>query len=143
MLLSFSVPFGVSETLSIELGQGLRVDVRCDRIFERNGKRTGLFFQRLEPEIKKVLQEKEKMKVIELDLPVLEHKEIMARLLSELGEQAAYREHRFAASASKDRLNITAWGFLLAKRGMFVTDREIPESLHRFFFEKGLEIVYF
>ena len=143
MLLSFSVPFGVSETLSTELGQGLRVDVRCDRIFERNGKRTGLFFRRLEPEIKKVLQEKEKMKVIELDLPVLEHKEIMVRLLTELGEQAAYREHRFSASATKDRLNITAWGFLLDKRGMFVTDREIPESLHRFFFEKGLEIVYF
>jgi hypothetical protein len=143
MLLSFGVPFGVSETLSIELGQGLRVDVRCDRIFERNDKRTGLFFHRLEPELKKVLQEKEKMKVIELDLPAVEHKEIMTRLLSELGEQAAYREHRFSASASKDRLTITAWGFLLAKRGMFVTDREIPEPLHRFFFEKGLEIVYF
>jgi hypothetical protein len=143
MLLSFSVPFGVSETLSIELGQGLRVDVPCDRTFERNGKRTGLFFRRLEPEIKKVFQEKEKMKVIELDLPVLEHKEIMVRLLTELGEQVVYREHRFSASASKDRLNITAWGFLLDKRGMFVTDREIPESLHRFFFEKGLEIVYF
>ena len=143
MLLSFSVPFGVSETLSIEMGLGLRVDVRCDRIFERNGKRTGLFFQRLAPEIKKVLEEKEKIKVIELDLPALQHKEIMTRLLSELGEEAAYREHRFSASASKDRLNITAWGFLLAKRGMFVTDREIPESLHRFFFEKGLEIVYF
>ena len=143
MLLDFSVPFGVSETLSIELGEGLRVDVRCDRIFERNGKRIGLFFQRLEPGIKKVLQEKEKIKVVELDLSVLEHKEIMASLLSELGEQAAYREHRFSASASKDRLNITAWGFLLTKRGMFVTDREIPESLHRFFFEKGLEIVYF
>ena len=143
MLLSFSVPFGVSETLSTELGQGLKVDVRCDRIFERNGKRTGLFFQRLEPEIKKILQERDKIKVIELDLAVLEHKEIMVRLLSELGEQAAYREHRFAASVSKDRLNITAWGFLLARRGMFVTDREIPQSLHRFFFEKGLEIVYF
>ena len=143
MLLSFSVPFGVSETLSIEMGLGLRVDVRCDRIFERNGKRTGLFFQRLAPEIKKVLEEKEKIKVIELDLPALQHKEIMTRLFSELGEEAAYREHRFSASASKDRLNITAWGFLLAKRGMFVTDREIPESLHRFFFEKGLEIVYF
>jgi hypothetical protein len=143
MLLSFSVPFGVSETLSIELGQGLRVDVPCDRTFERNDKRTGLFFRRLEPEIKKVFQEKEKMKVIELDLPVLEHKEIMVRLLTELGEQVVYREHRFSASASKDRLNITAWGFLLDKRGMFVTDREIPESLHRFFFEKGLEIVYF
>lgn len=143
MLLALSVPFGVSEMISLELGQGLRVDVRCDRIFERNGKRTGLFFQPLEPEIKKKLQEKEKIKVIELDLPVLEHKEIMARLLSELGEPASYREHRFSASASKDRLNIAAWGFLLAKRGLFVTDREIPQSLHRFFFEKGLEIVYF
>jgi hypothetical protein len=40
-------------------------------------------------------------------------------------------------------LNISAWGFLLANRGLFVTDREIPQSLHRFFFEKGLEIVYF
>jgi hypothetical protein len=143
MLLAFGVPFGVAETLSTELGHGLRVDVRCDRIFERNGKRTGLFFQRLEPEIKRILQERDKIKVIELDLAVLENKEIMARVLSELGEQAAYREHRFVASASKDRLNITAWGFLLARRGMFVTDREIPQSLHRFFFEKGLEIVYF
>jgi hypothetical protein len=143
MLLAFGVPFGVAETFSVELGQGLRADVHCDRIFERNGKRTGLFFQRLEPEIKKVLQERDKIKVVELALPVLPHKEIMARLLTELGEQAAYREHRFSASASKDRLNISAWGFLLANRGLFVTDREIPPSLHRFFFEKGLEIVYF
>jgi hypothetical protein len=143
MLLTFGVPFGVAETFSVELGQGIRADVYCDRIFERNGKRTGLFFQHLEPEIKKVLQERDKVKVVELALPVLPHKEIMARLLTELGEQAAYREHRFSASASKDRLNISAWGFLLANRGLFVTDREIPQSLHRFFFEKGLEIVYF
>lgn len=143
MLLAFGVPFGVAETFSVELGQGLRADVHCDRIFERNGKRTGLFFQRLEPEIKRLLQERDKIKVVELALPVLQHKEIMARLLTELGEQAAYREHRFSASASKDRLNISAWGFLLTNRGLFVTDREIPESLHRFFFEKGLEIVYF
>jgi hypothetical protein len=143
LLLALGVPFGVAETFSVELGQGLRADVYCDRIFERNGKRTGLFFQRLEPEIKKILQEREKIRVVELALPILQHKEIMARLLTELGEQAAYREHRFAASASKDRLNISAWGFLLASRGLFITDREIPQSLHRFFFEKGLEIVYF
>jgi hypothetical protein len=143
MLLAFEVPFGVAETFSVELGQGLRADVHCDRIFERNGKRTGLFFQRLEPEIKRALQERDKIKVVELALPILQHREIMARLLTELGEQAAYREHRFSASASKDRLNISAWGFLLANRGLFVTDREIPQSLHRFFFEKGLEIVYF
>ncbi len=143
MLLDFGVPFGVAETLTVELGQGLRVDLRCDRIFERNGRRTALFFQPVEPEIKKVLQERDKIRVVEFDLTVSAHKEIMTRLLSELGEQAAYREHRFPASASKDRLNIAAWGFLLSKRGMFATDREIPQSLHRFFFEKGLEIVYF
>lgn len=143
MLLDFGVPFGVAETLTVELGQGLRVDLRCDRIFERNGRRTALFFQPLAPEIKKVLQETDKIRVVEIDLTVSAHKEIMTRLLSELGEQAAYREHRFPASASKDRLSIAAWGFLLSKRGMFVTDREIPQSLHRFFFEKGLEIVYF
>jgi hypothetical protein len=143
LLLSFGIPFGVAETLPVELGQGLRVDVRCDRIFERNGQRTGLFFQPLAPELKKALQEKEKIKVIELDIAALKHKDILSRLLSELGEQAIYREHRFSASASKDKLNITAWGFLLAKRGLFVTDREVPQSLYRFFFEKGLEIVYF
>jgi hypothetical protein len=143
MLLALGVPFGVAETFSVELGQGLRADVYCDRIFERNGKRTGLFFQLLEPEIKKILQERDKIRVVELALPILQHKEIMVRLLTELGEQAAYREHRFSASASKDRLNISAWGFLLANRGLFITDREIPQALHRFFFEKGLEIVYF
>ena len=143
ILFAFGVPFGVAESVSVELGDGLRVDMRYDRIFERNDKRIGVFFQIVEPETKRLLQDREKVKVVEFDLSVLEHKEIMARLLSELGEQAAYREHRFSASASKDRLNITAWGFLLGRRGMFVTDREIPQSLHRFFFEKGLEIVYF
>ena len=143
VLLAFGVPFGVAETFSVELGQGLRADVHCDRILERNGKRTGLFFQRLEPEIKKALQEREKIQVVELALSILPHKEIMARLSTVLGAQAVYREHRFSASSSKDRLNISAWGFLLANRGLFVTDREIPQSLHRFFFEKGLEIVYF
>jgi hypothetical protein len=69
MLLAFEMPFGVAETFSVELGQGLRADVHCDRIFERNGKRTGLFFQRLEPEIKRVLQERDKIKVVDLALP--------------------------------------------------------------------------
>jgi hypothetical protein len=49
----------------------------------------------------------------------------MVRVLTELREPAAYREHRFSASVSKDRLNISAWGFLLANRGVFVTEREI------------------
>jgi hypothetical protein len=28
-------------------------------------------------------------------------------------------------------------------KAMFVTDRQIPPELNRFFFEKGMEIVYF
>jgi hypothetical protein len=143
LLLAFGVSSRISETLSVELYEGLRIDMRCDRVFERDGRRTAVFFQRLEPEVKKALQEKGEIDVIELDLPTLEHKEIMDRLSSELGEPAAYQEHRFSASASNGRLNIAAWGFLLEKRGLFVTDREIPPFLHRFFFEKGLEIVYF
>jgi hypothetical protein len=143
VLLAFGVPFGVSQTVSAELQDGLRMDVRCDRVFERAGQRSALFFQRVEPEIKKMLQEREKTRVIELDLAKLEHKEIVTRLSSELGQRVAYQEHRFAASANNDRLKIAAWGFLLSNQGMFITDREIPQTLHRFFFEKGLEIVYF
>jgi hypothetical protein len=143
MLSAFGVSARLSETLSVELHEGLRLDIRCDRFFERDGNRSALFFRDVEPGVKKALQEKEKTTVIELDLSKLERKEIMDRLSSGLGERAAYQEHRFSASASKDRLNIAAWGFLLSKRGLFVTDREIPQSLYRFFFEKGLEIVYF
>ena len=143
ILFAYGVPFGVAESVSVELGDGLRVDLRYDRIFERNDKRIGIFFQPLEAETKRLLQEQERIEVIDFDLSRLESREIMTRLLTELGEQTSYREHRFSASASKDRLNISAWGFLLARRGMFVTDREIPQSLQRFFFEKGLEIVYF
>jgi len=29
------------------------------------------------------------------------------------------------------------------KRSLFITDRQIPAALNRFFSEKGLEIVYF
>jgi len=72
-------------------------------------------------------------------------RDVIGRVLSVLGEQISYREHRFAAAngAAKDRLTVTAWGFHLPRRSMFVTDRQIPAGLHRFFFEKGLEIVYF
>jgi hypothetical protein len=144
VLLGLGIPFGGSETLAAEVGPGIRWEVKADRIFEVNGKRTALIFQRVQPEIKTALQESG-MAVHELDVGTLSRKEIVLRFLSEVGEQASYREHRFAAvnSGDKDRLNIAAWGFLLPKRGMFLTDREIPPSLHRFFFEKGLEIVYF
>jgi hypothetical protein len=145
MLSAFGIPVAVSETLTVELHQGLRMELRGERIFESNGRRTALVFQRVEPEIKRALKERQGLTLHELDISTLTRKEIVSRLLTEIGEQAAYREHRFAAANgfNKERLNITASGFLLADRGMFVTDREIPQSLQRFFFEKGLEIVYF
>jgi hypothetical protein len=144
-LLAYGIAFGVSESRSVNLREGLRLDLRTDRIFETKGKQKALFFQPVEPEIKKTFQDTYGATVVELDLAVLSHKELITRLLNELGETAPYREHRFSAAPGngKDRLNIAAWGFLLSNRSLFVTDREIPQPLHRFFFEKGLEIVYF
>jgi hypothetical protein len=145
LLLSFGITFGVAETLSVELRDGLRVDARVDRLFEQSGKRTALFFQRTDPEIKRALQDKQSVRAVELEIGSLSSRELVDKVLSMLGHQASYREHRFAAAngAVQDRLTVTAWGFHLPQRSMFVTDRQIPAALYRFFFEKGLEIVYF
>jgi hypothetical protein len=145
LLLSFGITFGVAETLSVELRDGLRVDARVDRLFEQSGKRTALFFQRTDPEIKRALQDKQGVRAVELEIGSLSSRELVDKVLSMLGHQASYREHRFAAAngAVQDRLTVTAWGFHLPQRSMFVTDRQIPAALYRFFFEKGLEIVYF
>lgn len=145
MLFSFGVPFGVAESISVQLRDGLRLDARSDRVFEFSGKKTALFFQRPDPEVVKALQETHGVRAVALDLATLSSRDVIGRLLNLLGDQTAYREHRFAAAsgAAKDRLTVTAWGFHVARRSMFVTDRQIPAGLHRFFFEKGLEIVYF
>ena len=144
LLLAYGIPFGVAETQSVELGEGLRVETRSDRVFDSKGQRTCLFFRRIEPAIKKALQERQTMKVVELDLSTLSPKEIIDRILHELGDKTVYREHKFSAgTGDKDRLNISTSGFWLRNRSMFLTDRRIPIALHRFFFEKGLEIVYF
>ena len=145
LLLSFGVTFGVAETLSVNLGDGLRVEALTDRVFEQGGKRTALFFQRTDPEIKQALQDKQGVRIVELDIGSLSSRELITKVLQMLGDQASYREHRFAAASgpTQDRLTVTAWGFHLPTRAMFVTDRQIPTAMHRFFFEKGLEIVYF
>jgi hypothetical protein len=145
LLLSYGVPFGVAETLAVELRDGLRVDIRTDRIFEVSGKRTALFFRPGDPEVRKALRERQGFRIEELNIGALSTRELIAKVLHMLGDPAGYREHRFAAAhdSGKDRLTIKAWGFHLDNRSMFVTDRQIPPSLHRFFFEKGLEIVYF
>jgi hypothetical protein len=145
LLLAYGIPFGVAEKISVKLSDGLTLEARADRVFEARGNKVALFFQRTEPELKKALQEKQGLRIVETDIAALSSREVIGRLLSELGEQVNYREHRFPAGSgpARDRLVVTAWGFLVPKHSMFVTDREIPQSLHRFFFDKGLEIVYF
>jgi hypothetical protein len=141
LLLSFGIAFGVAETLTVELGNGLRLDQRADRIFEWSGKRTGLFFKPLDAVVRQALQERHGMRTLEMSIDALSARDVVARLLHSLDDQAVYREHRFAAAP--ERLTLKAWGFHVPRKGMFVTDREIPSELHRFFFEKGMEIVYF
>ena len=145
LLFSFGVPFATAENISVQLRDGLRLETRSDRIFEIAGKKTALFFQRPDAEIVKAIQDAQSVRAVTLDLTSLSSREVINRILTLLGDQSAYREHRFPAAngAAKDRLTVTAWGFHLPQRSMFVTDRQIPAGLHRFFFEKGLEIVYF
>jgi len=145
LLLSYGVTFGVAESVSVELSDGLRVDSRVDRIFESGSQRFAVFFRPLAPEIRASLQDKQGIKTIELDLRSLSNRELIARVLTALGDPAAYSEHRFsvATGAARDQVTLKAWGFQLNKKPMFLTDRQIPPPLHRFFFEKGLEIVYF
>ena len=145
LLFAFGIPFGVAETLSVELQSGLRIDARTDRIFEQSGRRTALFFQRSDGEIRQALQTSMGIRMVELEIGSLSSRELIARMLNVLGDQTIYREHRFAAAngAARDRLTVTAWGFHLPERSLFITDRPIPVELHRFFFDKGLEIVYF
>ena len=144
LLLAYGISFRVAEMQTIELGEGLRFETRSDRVFALKGQQIGLFFQPLEPEIKKMLQ-RQRMKVVELDLSSMSAKEIIGRMLAELGDDpTVYREHRFSAdTGNKDRVNISTSGFWLRNRSIFLTDRQIPTFFHRFFFEKGLELVYF
>jgi hypothetical protein len=145
LLIAYQLPFGVRDTLAAELQSGLNVEISADRTFEFRGRKTALFFRPIDPAIKAALEKKQGIKVVELDLAALKKRELIAKLLSELGEKAAYREHRFSAAKGslQDRLVMTAEGFLLPSRSLFVTDREIPARFQPIFFEKGLDIVYF
>jgi hypothetical protein len=145
LLLAYGISSRVAETMSVELRDGLKVDARVDRVFEMGGKQIALFFQHAETEVMKALQEKRGVKTVDLDLASLSSREIIERLLSVLGDSAVYGEHRFPVvkAVKHDPLIINAWGFLPSKQSLFITDRDIPNSLQRFFFEKGLKIIYF
>ena len=145
LLFAFGIPFGVAETLSVELQHGLRVDARTDRVFELGGKRVALFFQKLDANIRQAFQVNDGVRTVELELASISSRDVIARLLSLIGDQLIYREHRFQAAggSAQERLTITAWGFHVPKRSLFITDRKIPAALTGFFSAKGLELVYF
>ncbi len=145
ILAGYNVQFGVKQPLSVELRGGLRVDISADRTFEFRNRKTALFFRTIDPAVKAALEEKQGIKSIDLDIAALKSREILSKLLAELGEKATYRDHRFSAAngSLKDRLIMTAAGFHLRDRSLFVTDREIPAQFQHVFFENGLDIIYF
>ena len=98
-----------------------------------------------DPLVRQALQDEHGIRIVELDIRSLSSRDLITRVLSLLGNRVEYSEHRFAATegSAPHRLTLKAWGFHLKERAMFVTDRQIPPALHRFFFEKGLDIVYF
>jgi hypothetical protein len=145
LLLAYQIPFGVKESLAAEVRSGLNIEIFADRTFEYRGRKTALFLRAIDPAIKSALESKQGIKTIELDVAALKPRDVIAKLLAALGEKVAYKEHRFSAAKGslQDRLIMTAAGFLLPGRSLFVTDREIPPRFQPIFFEKGLDIVYF
>ena len=145
LLLSYGVPFGVAEGFSVELRDGLRVDMRTDRLIEMGGKRIALFFRPGDQDLRKALEEGENLRAVEVNIAALSSREIISKILGLLGDSTPYRENHFSAVNGTDeqKLTVKAWGFQLVKRSLFITDRQIPSALNRFFFEKGLEIIYF
>ena len=145
LLRSYGIAFQTRVPLTWELGAGLTIETSSDRVFEWGGRQTAVFFQRVGADLKKSLQEKQSIKTVDLDLSSLSSREILAKLLTELGEQTSYAEQRFPATGGnlRDRLTVVTAGFALPKKSVLITDRDIPLEFQRFFFEKGWEIVYF
>jgi hypothetical protein len=144
-LQSYPVSTTADHRVVLSLHDGIRMDIKIDRLFDLEGKRFAVFFQPIEEEVKRALEKEEKATPIELELGRLSARELIARLAAALGENGGYREHRFSATdgASKDRLVLAVNGFFFPSRSILLTDREIPKDLHQFFFDRGLRIVYF
>lgn len=144
-LKTYQVAFTADHPITVSVQEGIRLDTKADRYFEVAGGKVAVFFYAVGDAVKKALQEKEGIRVVEMDLQALSSREVIARLLDVFGERAAYRENRFPATGggAKDKVVLTVPGFLLAGRPLLITDREIPRELEPFFADKGLKVVYF
>ncbi|MBI2987885.1 MAG: LysM peptidoglycan-binding domain-containing protein [Deltaproteobacteria bacterium] len=145
LLKSYGIAFSSGQQLSVPLREGIRLDTTADRLFEFGGKKIALLFRSVGEEASKALQEREGIRMVELDLQSLSARDLIARLLDLLGEKTAYREHRFPANegAARDKTVLGISGFLLANRSLLLTDRQVPKGVQRFFADKGLRVVYF
>ncbi len=144
-LKSYEISSLNGEILSVEFGEGIRLETRMDRLFEFNGKKFGIAFKPLGGEVKKALQTKMGIQIIELDFGALTSREVISRLLTVFERPVAYREHRFSAVEGKvrDKLVLAVSGFFLPNRSLLLTDREVPNELERFFSEKAIRVVHF
>jgi hypothetical protein len=142
LLADYGITSASGGTFSVMLRDGIRMDSKADRIFEYGGKKIALAFRSIGDE--KSMETSDGMRVVELDLAKLTRRDVVGRLLAELGESASYREQRFAANdRAKDKLALTVSGYYLPQRLLLITDRDIPSDLERFFGEKGLRVVKF
>jgi len=145
LLTTYQIPFSSQHQISLSLREGIRLVTVMDRYFERGGRKFGIFFRPVGDEIKKALKKGGDITPIALDLASLSSREILSLILTGLGERAPYKEHRFpiVEEGPKDKLVLTVSGFFLPDRSLLLTDRTIPRDFQRFFFEKGLRVVYF
>jgi hypothetical protein len=142
LLADYGITAASGGTFSVMLRDGIRMDSKADRIFEYGGRKIALAFRSIGDE--KTLETNDGMRVVEIDIAKLTRRDIVGRMLAELGESAPYREQRFAANdRAKDKLALTVSGYYLPQRLLLITDRDIPSDLERFFGEKGLRVVKF
>ncbi|HEY2989976.1 MAG TPA: LysM peptidoglycan-binding domain-containing protein [Candidatus Binatia bacterium] len=144
-LKDYGISFSNGGEFSVMLRDGIRMDAKMDRLFEYGGKKIAISFRALGEDLSKALQQSEGVRLVELGLPGLSSRDVLARLLAAIGEAATYREQRFQGNerAAKDKLTVGVSGYYLPQRSLLLTDREIPKELERFFGEKGLRVVRF
>ena len=144
LLADYGITTTSGASVSVMLRDGIRMDTKADRMFEYSGKKVALSFRTLGEDMTKPMEQNDGMRVIELDLAKLPSRDLVGRLLTALGESAAYREQRFPANdRAKERLTLAVSGYYLPERSLLITDRDIPKDLEPFFAEKGMRVVKF
>ncbi|MFQ5916896.1 MAG: hypothetical protein ACE5I0_03695 [Candidatus Binatia bacterium] len=145
LLQTYQISFKTQHQISLSLREGMRLVTIMDRFFEREGRKYGIFFRPVGKEVRKTLEGKMDIIPIVLELESLSSRQVLTVMLAGLGEGSGYQEHRFPVleKGPRDKLVLTVYGFFLANRSLLLTDRSIPGDLQRFFFEKGLRVIYF